>query len=197
MSCLDLELEARVWVNKSCWTASSQMRQESHYVSTFPRVHSKAANPSSHAKMAISLLPNYLSRAGSCPSSSTATTFHGGGALHQSTSNDQCHDKEESPGKLRHRVKTPPNRWRCPTGGDVLPCLKGQRLAAIMAGAPAGRTYAVVTPISHHGQWSGGSFKISGEERRFLSKLAEDRKRKVSGSAPRYLYHREKLKRSF
>jgi hypothetical protein len=31
----------------------------------------------------------------------------------------------------------------------------------------------------------------------FLSKLAEDQKSKVSGSTPRYLYHRRKPKRSF
>jgi hypothetical protein len=41
------------------------------------------------------------------------------------------------------------------------------------------------------------SFKISGEGRQFLSQLIEDRNSKVSGSAPRYLYHRRKLKRRF
>jgi hypothetical protein len=36
---------------------------------------------------------------------------------------------------------------------------------AIVAGAPATRMLAMVSPTSHHGQWSGASFKISGEER--------------------------------
>jgi hypothetical protein len=32
----------------------------------------------------------------------------------------------------------------------------------------------LVSPTRQHGQWSGVSFKISGEERRSLSQLAED-----------------------
>jgi hypothetical protein len=49
----------------------------------------------------------------------------------------------------------------------------------------------MVTPTSHHGQWSGASFKINGEERRFMFQLAEDQKSKLSGSTPHYLYHIE------
>jgi hypothetical protein len=49
----------------------------------------------------------------------------------------------------------------------------------------------VVSPASHHGWRSGASFKISDKERRFISQLAEERKRKASCSAPRYLCHRE------
>jgi hypothetical protein len=55
----------------------------------------------------------------------------------------------------------------------------------------------MISPTSHHGQWSGASFKISGEKRQFLSQLAEDQKSKASISAPRYLYRRGKLKRPF
>jgi hypothetical protein len=36
----------------------------------------------------------------------------------------------------------------------------------------AAGTFAVISPTRHHGQWSGASFKISGEERQFLSQLA-------------------------
>jgi ribosomal protein L35 len=36
---------------------------------------------------------------------------------------------------------------------------------------------------------------ISGEEKRFLSQLAVDKKRKVGGSAHRYLHHERKPKR--
>jgi hypothetical protein len=68
---------------------------------------------------------------------------------------------------------------------------------AIAAGAPATSMFAMISPTSHHGQWSEASFKISGEERQFLSQLAEDQKSKVSNSAPRYLYHRGKPKWSF
>jgi hypothetical protein len=38
-------------------------------------------------------------------------------------------------------------------------------MAAITVGAPDTRTFAVNFPISHHRQWGGVSFKISGEER--------------------------------
>jgi hypothetical protein len=69
------------------------------------------------------------------------------------------------------------------------------RLAAIAAGTPASSTFAMISPTRHHGQRSGVSFKISGEERRLLSQLIKDQKSKMSGSAPRYLYHRGKLKR--
>jgi hypothetical protein len=40
---------------------------------------------------------------------------------------------------------------------------------AIMAGALAPRMLAMVSTTSHHGQWSGESFKISGEEEHFCS----------------------------
>jgi hypothetical protein len=55
----------------------------------------------------------------------------------------------------------------------------------------------VISPTSHHGQSGGASFKINGEERSFLSQLAEDQKSKVSSLAPRYLYFRGKPKRPF
>jgi hypothetical protein len=55
----------------------------------------------------------------------------------------------------------------------------------------------MISLTTHHGQWSRASFKISGKERRFLSQLTEDRKSKVSGSAPHYLYRKGKLNRSF
>jgi hypothetical protein len=58
-------------------------------------------------------------------------------------------------------------------------------------GVPATRTLVVVSPTSNHGQWSGASFKISGEERQFLSQLTRDRKSKVSSLTPRNLYHKE------
>jgi hypothetical protein len=46
----------------------------------------------------------------------------------------------------------------------------------------------VVSPTSHHRQWSRASFKISGDEWQFLSQHSEDRKSNVSGSAPRRLF---------
>jgi hypothetical protein len=63
-----------------------------------------------------------------------------------------------------------------------------------MVGASATWTFAMISPTSHHGQWSEASFKISCEERRFPSQLAKDQKIKVSGSAPHFLYHREEPK---
>jgi hypothetical protein len=72
-----------------------------------------------------------------------------------------------------------------------------QRLAVMAAGTPATGTFTMVSPTSHHGQWSRASFKIGGEERQFPSQLTQDQKSKVSGLAPRYLYHRGKLKRPF
>jgi hypothetical protein len=82
MSYLDMELETRAWVKKSCWTALGRTRPASCSMSTFPRARSKAANPSSHAMMAPSLLSSSLSWARSCPCSSTTTTCEGDGALH-------------------------------------------------------------------------------------------------------------------
>jgi hypothetical protein len=38
-----------------------------------------------------------------------------------------------------------------------------------MVGAHAPRMLVVVSATSHHGQWSGASFKISGEEEHFCS----------------------------
>jgi hypothetical protein len=34
-----------------------------------------------------------------------------------------------------------------------------------MVGAPAARMFVMISPTSHHRQWSRASFKISGEER--------------------------------
>jgi hypothetical protein len=73
---------------------------------TFPWVCSKATNPSSHTAMAPSLLSSSLSRARCCPYSSMANACEGDGALRQSASRDQRHDKEASPCNHQHRVKT-------------------------------------------------------------------------------------------
>jgi hypothetical protein len=59
-----------------------------------------------HTTMAPSRLSSSLSRARSCPYSSTVTVCEGDEALHQSTSKIRCHNKEASPGKRLHRVKT-------------------------------------------------------------------------------------------
>jgi hypothetical protein len=59
----------------------------------------------------------------------------------------------------------------------------GQQLAMIMVGAPTARTFVMISLTSHHRKWSGATFKISGEERRFLSQITEDQKSKVSNSA--------------
>jgi hypothetical protein len=66
-----------------------------------------------------------------------------------------------------------------------------------VVGALTARAFAVISPSSHHRQWSGAIFKISGELSRFLSQLNEDQKSKVRGLAPHYFYHRGKLKRPF
>jgi hypothetical protein len=63
-----------------------------------------------------------------------------------------------------------------------------------MMGAPAVRTFAMISPTSHHKQWSEVSFEINGEERQFLSSLTGDQKSMVSGLGPRYLYCRGKPK---
>jgi hypothetical protein len=59
----------------------------------FGWVHSKDANPSSHAVMAP-LLSSSLSQARSCPCSLMTTAFEGDRALQQSMSRDRCHDME-------------------------------------------------------------------------------------------------------
>jgi hypothetical protein len=64
-------------------------------------------------------------------------------------------------------------------------------------GAPTIGMFAMVSPTSHHEQQSRASFKIGGKERRFPSQLTKDQKSKVSGSVPRCLYHKGKLKRPF
>jgi hypothetical protein len=68
---------------------------------------------------------------------------------------------------------------------------------AIAVRSPVARTFALISPTSHHGQWSRASFKSCGEERWFLSQLAKDQKSKLSSSAPHSLYHRGKQKRPF
>jgi hypothetical protein len=70
----------------------------------------------------------------------------------------------------------------------------GWWLEAIAVGASVANKFAVIAPTSHHRQWSGASFKISDEERRFPSHQVEDQKSKVSGLAPHFLYRRGKLK---
>jgi hypothetical protein len=70
-------------------------------------------------------------------------------------------------------------------------------LTVIVAGALAVGMFAMVSPTSHHKQRGRASFKIGGEERRFPSQLAKDKKSKVCSSARHCLYHREKLKRPF
>jgi hypothetical protein len=93
--------------------------------------------------------------------------------------------------------KDSPTRWGCSTRGGVRPCMTGWQLAAITVGAPTVGTSVVVYPTSHHRRWSRVSFKISGGERRFLPQLANNKKSMVSGSTPRHLYYRGKLKRPF
>jgi hypothetical protein len=85
-----------VWIKKSCLTALARTRLASHSVCTFPRARSKATDPSSHMAMAPSLLSSSLSRARSGPYNSMTTAFEGDGALHQSTSRDQCHNKKQA-----------------------------------------------------------------------------------------------------
>jgi hypothetical protein len=103
---MDLELEMHAWVKKFCWIASARTRLASRSMRTFPRAHSKAANPSSHMVMESSLLSSSLSQARSYPYSSMAITFEGDGALQQSMRIYQCHDKEANRGRRWHRAKT-------------------------------------------------------------------------------------------
>jgi hypothetical protein len=51
--------------------------------------------------------------------------------------------------------KDPPNRWQCPTRGGVRPCSMGWQLMAIAVGAPTIRTFAVISPTSHHSNGAG------------------------------------------
>jgi hypothetical protein len=71
-----------------------------------------------HAVMVPSLLSSSLSWARSCPCSSTSTTFEGDGALHQSTSRDQRHDKKQA----LAQSKIPPDQWQRLAGRGVRPC---------------------------------------------------------------------------
>jgi hypothetical protein len=80
-----------------------------------------------------------------------------------------------------------PSRRGCLTRGGICPCAMGWQLAVIAVGAPTMGTSVVVSPISHHGQWSRASFKISSRERWLPLQLAEDQKSKVSGFRPNSL----------
>jgi hypothetical protein len=106
VSYLDQELEARIWEKKSHWIASARARLVSHSMCTSPSVGAKATKPSSHAMMAPSRLSSSLSRERSCSCNSTGSACKGDEALCQSISKSRHHDKEASPGKRRHRVKT-------------------------------------------------------------------------------------------
>jgi hypothetical protein len=67
---------------------------------------SEVARPSFCAMRMRSWLSSSLSQARSCPCSSMVTACEGDEALRQSTSKSKRHNKEGSPGKYRHRVKT-------------------------------------------------------------------------------------------
>jgi hypothetical protein len=101
MECLDLELEAYILAWKSYWAASAWMGLASRSMHTHSRAHSKATSPSSHATMPPSLLSSSLSQARSCSCSlaataNIATTRGGEEGLHQLTSENQCHDKNQA-----------------------------------------------------------------------------------------------------
>jgi hypothetical protein len=159
----------------------------SRSVHTLPRVDSEAARTFSCAVRAPSLLSSSLSWAISCSCNSTVVanttiTSEGEDALH----NQQAEIGVTTRSKNRQvsgQGRTPPNRWQSLAIGGVRPCSTGQWLVAIMVGAPAPRTLAVVSPTSHHRQWSGVMLKIGGENRRFLSQLARDQNSKASGSS--------------
>jgi hypothetical protein len=63
-----------------------------------------------------------------------------------------------------------------------------------VVGALAIRMFAAISPTSQYRQQGRISLKISGKGSQSLSHLVEDRVNKVSGSAPRHLYHRRKQK---
>jgi hypothetical protein len=50
-------------------------------------------------------------------------------------------------------------------------------------------TSVVATPTSHHRQQSRASLRINGRDGQLLSRLIKGLRSKVSGSAPRCLYH--------
>jgi hypothetical protein len=68
----------------------------------------------------------------------------------------------------------------------------GRRQAVIATGTPVAGIFAIATSTSHHRQWSRVSLRINGGEGKLLSRLIKVQRSKVSGSAPRYLYHRGK-----
>jgi hypothetical protein len=84
-----------------------------------------------------------------------------------------------------------------PDGRTRLSLLDGTATGGNRGGGSRRKDICCDLLTSHHGQWGGVSFKISGEEMRFLSQLTEDQKSKVSGLTPRYLYRRGKMKRPF
>jgi hypothetical protein len=154
MNYLDLELEARVRA------ASAWMRLVSHSMRTLPRARSKAANPSSYAVMAPSLISSSLSQVRSCSYNSMvsvgrATPSEGEEALHQSTSRDQRMTRSK-PRQSPAQSKTPLGRWRGSAGGAIRPCSTKWWLTTIVAGAPTPRMLAVISTASHHRQWSMG-----------------------------------------
>jgi hypothetical protein len=65
----------------------------------------------------------------------------------------------------------------------------GQQRVAIAAGTLIERTSAITISTSHRRQRSRVSLRINGGEGQPLSRLIKGLRRKVSGLAPRYLYH--------
>jgi hypothetical protein len=150
----------------------------------------KAARPFSRAMRTPSLLSSSLSWAKIYPEAQWPPHLK----ETEPYTNQQAETSVLTRSKPRQALaqsKNPPDRWRCLTRGGIHSSLMGWQWAAIMVRAPTTRTLAVVSPTSHHEQWSGVSFKVSGNERRFLSQLIKDRKSKGSTLASRYLHHRE------
>jgi hypothetical protein len=115
--------------------------------------------------MAPSLLSSSLSWARSYPCSSTTTASEGHGALPQSRSREWRHDKEASPDKHWHRVKTHVTdgdaRWE---EASVLARRDGGWRQS-RRGLPSQGHFVMISTTSQHGQWAAVSFNISGQER--------------------------------
>jgi hypothetical protein len=75
------------------------------------------------------------------------------------------------------------------TSGGAQPWAAGRRRATITAGTPTAGALTIVTPTSHHRQWSRVSIWINVGKGDSWQKLAEGLRSKTNGSTPCYLYY--------
>jgi hypothetical protein len=144
------------------------------------------------------VLSSSLFRTRSCSHNSTiiaGLTTTSRGALNRTTGRNRHDGKGANTGKQQRRVRTYPNGGNAQLGGR--PSLFCESMVSCHHGGDSHHK-DVGHGCHHQPPWAmvdGVISKDRGKKRQFLSKLADDRKRKVGGSTNRYLRHKRKPKR--